>query len=141
MRLRQKHPAAGKRGAMLRIRHNLMTILYALRGTAETHLARWQEAPWRSTEERLMHAEESLQRMHALAERGLALVKKFGESLAAPQKRTANVLVPVLLPEVWQIVLRVLRHELSAAKVRVIEDIPEDFPTLYCDRNHLTEIL
>ncbi len=125
---------------MLGLQHNIISILYALRGTAEIYHHKIEENSFSGLRERLKAADLAIHKMHQLTSHALDITKKLGQVLKISEN-APSIIVPISLQETWAVTRRLLAAEFRAGKVDIIEHIPEDFPKIRCCRKDLKEIL
>ncbi|MCM8775038.1 MAG: hypothetical protein NC930_01595 [Candidatus Omnitrophica bacterium] len=126
---------------ILRLQHNLVNILYAIRGLAESYLAQVQEGRFQEVRLRLNRAETVLKKICMQANLALLMTRRIGlvlkvreEAVSYPAASCSSV------QTVWGRVIGILRKEFQLDRIEVIERVPEDFPPVQCDPNDLEEI-
>lgn len=124
---------------MLDLQHNLVSILYAMKGLIEAHMSHVEESRFKSSEEALTHAHEMMRKVYAQIERAILVTKRV--SLAMSQsKKWEEPKDQVSIQEVWNEVIGILINQRSGHGLEVIGHIPHEFPEILCDRNDLCEI-
>ena len=126
---------------MLNLQHNVVNILYAIKGTIEAHLCRFQENRFRDRDEALANAHEVMARLYKQAERALLITKKVSLAMKMA-KKSDGPLSPVSIHDSWQEVVRIVKEQYRHMNgLEIIRHIPKDFPKILCNQNDLTEIL
>jgi len=123
---------------MLHLQHNIVGILYTIKGVSESHLAQVEEGRFRDIESRVLHAEEALMKIARQAEEGRQITRRLGLALKAnqdPIDRKAS------LQEAWHKTYELLKREFSVEGIEFIDRVPEDFPLLQCDPAGFQEII
>ncbi len=127
---------------MLGLQHNVINLLYALKGSLETHLARLQESAFGADPGRaLKDAHEMMARAHAQIDHVLVMTRRISHAMkmAAPCEGPAE---SVSIREVWEEVAALLQKNADpSGAMELICHIPEDFPEIFCGRRDLAEIL
>lgn len=132
-------PAKDSVAGIRPLRHDIVNILYIIRGLVETHLEVVKEERFQSLEQRSRHAENVLERIYAQAGRALEIARRLGCLLKSKGALRENR-SPVSLGEAWQEALSILTKEFPLKGVEVVERIPENFPEVGCEKNELVEI-
>lgn len=123
---------------MVQLQHNVVSLLYSIKGLVRAHFAQAEEGRFKSGEETLHHANFALSRIHCQSEHALRILKRIG--LVVKQNAPA-VRSKVSVLKAWQGVRPLLEKEFSSAAVEVIERIPGRFPPVRCCRDDFKEIL
>ena len=111
--------------------HDLLNILYALKGTIEDHLSHVSNG-----------RRDSLKKAHAQTERALRIVKRLGYISGPAGKISPESLrSKVSVREAWQIALRLLGDQRALDYIEMVERIPDGFPLIRCQRDDFKEIL
>ena len=121
-------------------RHNVVNILYMIKGMSESHLAQVQEGRFQDSDNRMQHAEEILKKARLQAEQALQITKRIGEVFAA-REQDQSFSSRACLQDIWRKVRHLLDREFAPHGIEIIERIPEDFPPLKCRPEELREIL
>ena len=125
---------------MHQLQHNVVSILYSVKGLIEGHLCRAKEKTFAGEREALADAHAVIQRVYRQNDRALSITKRINRILKAKFEEKKSD-IPVSVPEVWQEVHRLLRRQAPVATLEVLERIPENFPRLQCKPSDLREIL
>lgn len=123
---------------MLNLQHNIVSVLYTIKGMSESHLIQAEEGRYPDREVRLLHAEKILKKIGAQAWKALEITKRLGLALKeqqSPKDRKASV------QEVWRATEAMLKKEFPNRQVEFMNRIPEDFPQIQCVPDELQEIL
>lgn len=129
-----------ERSPMLDLQHNLVSILYAMKGLIEAHMGHVEENRFRSSEEALSHAHEMMKKVDAQVERAILVTKRVRLAMTASKKREEPT-SQVSIQEVWNQIIHILINQQLKHGLAVINHIPEKFPEILCDKNDLAEIL
>ena len=134
-------PESGVDQTMPDMRHNLVSILYTVKGHIETHLCQFREGFFRSDDEALRHAREMMKRIYAQTDRALLITKRIGLAMKALPKTSGDI-KPTSVGDVWGEITEMLRRQRSESGcVEIISHIAGEFPEVLCDRSDLVEIL
>ncbi|MFA6601057.1 MAG: HAMP domain-containing sensor histidine kinase [Candidatus Omnitrophota bacterium] len=126
---------------MNHLRHNLVTLLFTIKGFVEAYLCRLEEGRFRSSDDELQHAREMMRKIYEQTGKALLITQKIGLAMKAADA-TECYCQPVSIHAIWKRVLGLLEMERARESVtEVIEHIPKDFPKILCDSEDLTEIL
>lgn len=120
--------------------HDIVSLLYSMKGMIETHLVRAEEGGFFRSEERLRHAEEVLKRSYSKADSVIQITKRL-KTIAEPDSACGLLRVKTSVRFVWKKILRELREEFPGLGIEYVERIPEKFPVVLCNRSHFREIL
>lgn len=120
--------------------HNLVSILYALKSSLESHLLQVEEGRFEKKGRALNHAEAILKRAYFQAHRALALTKRMG-SFLPPRPRMQESPYRSSVGRAWQKTLEELRKAFSFKGIEILRRIPHDFPLVRCKPADLEEIL
>lgn len=124
---------------MFEMRHNVVGILYAIRGMAETYLCREQENLYSHQAEALSHARALMKRIFDLADRALKITRKIGLSAKGPDSPDFPARQSCIR-EAWEKAVRDCSGKFPAGGPEMISRIPEGFPPVLCDPEDLSEI-
>lgn len=123
------------------MRHNLVSVLYTVKGFIETHLMRSEEGRFDSKEEALEHAQAAMKKVYAQTQKALLITKKLGLAMKALPK-SAEELDQISIKEIWKEVSEMLKRQRSkSGNIEIIDHISNEFPDILCDKNDLIEIL
>lgn len=125
---------------MRELQHNIVNVLYTVKGIIESHLALVQEGRFERKEKILEHAHEVLQKAYERVNKALDITKRLGQLLKSEEK-LAGPSRQVSLKAAWQETLRILKRECPLKGIEIIERLPEDFPLIQCTAGELQEIL
>lgn len=120
--------------------HDIVSLLYSVKGMIETHLARVEEGGFFRETERLWHAEEVLKRSYSKADSAIQITKRL-RAVAEPENACRVFRVKTSVKSSWRKIARDLREKFPDSEIEFIERIPEKFPIVLCDRSHFHEIL
>lgn len=124
---------------MLGIRHNMITLLYAAKSHLENYFHRAEMSNYRSPEDQLASAEQSLKKTYELVRRTLAMTRHIGLRInpvhCITQGPRSN------LRDIWATINRDLANEPQNTSVQVSASLPRNFPELVCDQSDLQEAL
>ena len=123
---------------MLDMRHNLVNILYTIKGLTETHQGRFEEGSFEDHENALSHAQEALKKIYHQSERALSITKRI--QLVMTSKTTEGPSEPISAQAVWNKVTALLPGRCEMNRFEILCHIPEHFPNILCDSRDLTEI-
>ena len=124
---------------MLNLQHNVVNILYTIKGMIEVHLGKAEEDCFKSKDEALEHARAVMQRVYDQANRALAITKRISLAMRA-QGNTEEPISEISVKEVWEEVIEILNRQFSFEKFEVIDHISSEYPSIKCNRNDLLEI-
>ncbi|HOW59086.1 MAG TPA: HAMP domain-containing sensor histidine kinase [Candidatus Omnitrophota bacterium] len=126
---------------MLEMRHNLVSVLYTVKGYVESHLCRFEEGRFRDDDEALQHAREMMKRIYSQTDKALLITKRIGLAMKALPKASGDI-EHTSVKDVWQEVTGMLQRQRSkSGHIEIISHIASEFPNVLCDKNDLTEIL
>ena len=123
------------------MRHNLVNVLYTVKGYVETHLCQFKEGLFRSDDEALQHAREMMKRIYTQTDKALLITKRIGLAMKALPKTPGDI-KPTSIKDVWGEITAMLQRQRSESGcVEIISHIADEFPNVLCDRSDLMEIL
>ena len=125
---------------MRELQHNIVNVLYTVKGIIESHLALVQEGRFEKKEKELDDAHKALEKAYERVNKALDITRRLGFLLKEEEKNLASP-PKVSLPAAWQKALRILRKECPLNGLEILERIPGDFPLLQCRAGELQEIL
>ncbi len=125
---------------MLELQHNIVSLLYSIKGMIESHLVQVEEGRIEKGEEGLRRAEEVLRKACSQADRALGITKRLGFALRA-EKRTLTELCQVSVKEAWGHTLELLGKEGVLDGAEIVNRLRDDFPAIRCDPNEFKEVL
>jgi len=124
---------------MIHLQHNVVSLLYTIRGMIESHFSQIQEGRLASERGRLSHAESILKKV--FKQSGVAL--RIMRQLNAASKTSVEDIQRshyVSIHRAWEKALTALKERYDLSHIEVIEHIPEPFPRIRCNRSHLEDI-
>jgi signal transduction histidine kinase len=125
---------------MLEMQHNVVGILYTIKGIVETQLDRSAENSIEDPLETICRFRRILRRIYVQAERALRIARRVSEVLKTENARAGGI-SHVSLETVWQEAAALLRKKFSMESVEILERIPEGFPPVRCHPSDLRDIL
>lgn len=125
---------------MRELEHNVVSILYSLKGLIESHLELAREGDAGQKEFVSKHAEDVLRRAYSQADQALQITKRLGQVLEPPQESPQREM-KVSLNQVWDEVLRALEKEYPLGGMEILCRIPLNFPGIHCAERDFKEIL
>ena len=120
------------------LQHNIVSILYTIKGMTESHLEQAECGRFQEMSERLHHAEEIIKKTCLQSEKALAVLKQI--RLILKTEGSVGERRKVTISRSWKMAVRLLSQQFDLRNVEIIERIPERFPAILCDRNQLTKI-
>jgi len=124
---------------MLNLQHNVVNILYTVKGMIESHLIRAEEGRFKDQSEALFHAQDVMRRIYDQANRALAITKRISLAIRA-QRNSDGVTHEASVKSVWEEVVGILKRQHSLSELVVIDHISAGYPKVQCSRNDLLEI-
>lgn len=125
---------------MTDLKHNIVSILYAIKEMIGSHLINIEEQNWASPEKRLTVDEMILKKSHAEISRALEIIKRISYAVrTAPEELSVRRIAS--LKEAWRKITEALLQEFPLASIEYVDRIPLDFPPLRADQSDLEEIL
>jgi len=124
---------------MLHLQHNIVSVLYTIKGCVETHLSRFEEGRFGDGADALSDAQESLKKIYARTERALLIARKIGFVMRASPKGEGPM-DQVSVGAVWDEAVELVRKRHPVNALEIINHIPQDFPRILCGRKDLREI-
>jgi len=125
---------------MLDLQHNLVSMLYAIKGMAENYFCRADENRFKDDREALEHARAALEKIYSKSVQAMGVAKRVSLSLKEQDKRDPAK-SNTSLGEVWFAVVSLLGRKYTARNIELIQHIPREFPNIQCYRHDLVEIL
>ena len=122
--------------------HQVVSMLYSIKGMAESHLLLAEEGRFTDPERRLEHAESILKTAHSKAEEALRVTRRI-RILSASVSENKPVFLSRLCASVkisWDAAFETLNQRFSTEALEVRVQIPERFPEILCRQRDLTEI-
>ena len=128
---------------MLKLQHNIVSILYVIKGLVEVHTSRMKEGRFKNPDEGYLCANQMLEKIYSEADRALMMTRKIGRTMAEPETGEDKISheVSANLQEIWAKVITDFAKEEELDGFEVISAIPQEFPDIVCDSHQLTEIL
>jgi len=125
---------------MTEYRHDIVSLLYSVKGMIETHRARIDGGVFGKIEEQLEHAEEILRVSYFKADSAIQITKRL-RTVAEPDDCFRTHRKKVSVRFAWRIVTRKCFREISSGGIEFVDRIPAAFPPVLCDRGQFLEIL
>jgi len=125
---------------MLNLQHNVVNLLYTVKGFIESHFEKAENSRFQSKEHRIFHAEQTLKKVHHRTDQALQITRRIGREMKRTSKRTPCRSL-VSLKYAWKDVMRYIRTDLRMHNIEIIERIPKNFPIVRCERDDFKEIL
>jgi signal transduction histidine kinase len=122
---------------MLDLQHNIVNILYTIKGVSESHLALVEEGRFLELETRVVHAEEALKKVARRALEAQQVTRRLGLALKSDAKagRKAS------LQDAWCKNYELIKREFDLKGIEFSCQVPKDFPLLECEPSELLEVL
>ena len=122
------------------LKHNIVSILYAIKEMIGSHLIRIEEGNWKPRDERLQLDEMILRKSHAEIARALEIIKRITYAVRTTrgERRAAKI---TSLKETWRKTTEALLKEFPSSHIEYVDRIPADFPPIHVDQSDLEEIL
>lgn len=124
---------------MLNLQHNVVNILYTMKGSIEAHLSKTEENCFKSKDEALEHARSVMKRIYDQANRALAITKRISLAMKA-QRNPDDPVSEISVKAVWEEVIEILKRQHSLEKLEIIDHISNEYPLIKCNHNDLLEI-
>lgn len=124
---------------MLNLQHNMVNILYTIKGMVEAHMSRFEEGQFSGQDEALSRTREVMKRVYAQAELALLLTKKISLAMRAPNNGS-EFAHPISIREAWDAATRILGTMYPVKEFEIINHIPHEFPRIFCHCDDLVEI-
>ncbi len=125
---------------MRELEHNVVSILYSLKGMIESHLELARDGAGDQKELVSQHAEEVLRRAYSQADQALQITKRLGKIFDPPETFPQKDF-KVCLHSTWEDVLKTLKQENGMEGMEILCRIPQNFPWIRCDKQDFKEIL
>jgi len=125
---------------MLDLQHNLVSMLYAIKGMAESHFLRADDRLFKDDREALEHARAVLEKVYSKSVQAMCVAKRVSLAIKEQDKRDPEK-SNTPLGEAWFEVANLLGRKYVARNIEIIQHIPREFPNVQCYRNDLIEIL
>lgn len=125
---------------MLDLQHNVVNILYTIKGMIEAHMSRFEEGRFSGRDEALSHTREVMKRVYAQAELALLITKKISLAMRA-SNNGSDPAHPISIREAWDAATKMLGTMYPVNGFEIINHIPHEFPRILCCRHDLVEIL
>ena len=120
--------------------HNLVNVLYVIRGMVEAHLLCAEEGSYKEISKRLAHAEDVMKKVHQYSQTALEITKRFGQYLCL-EEATRHEFSHASLHEIWKKVRSKINRSYQTQKIEWVIKIPASFPLVQCNAKDLEEIL
>ncbi len=121
------------------LQHNVVSMLYTIKGLVETHLSRVDENRFGPGEDAASHARGVMNRIYAQTGRALDVTRRIGLAMNEPLEND-ELVGSVCIQEVWSEALGLLRGYYDLSGLQIIEHVAEDFPKVHCRPMELLEI-
>lgn len=127
--------------------HNLLSILYSIKGLSESHLFQAEEGKYDTSETlRASHAEEMLKRIYSQSERALEITRRIREAYKEGGKKKeengeSGTKTECDLRQTWRKAVKLLNEEMCLINLEILERIPEGFPKIQAAPEELKEIM
>ena len=126
-------------------KHNIVSILYALKEMIENHLVDEKEKAYPETDVRLRRSRIVLRKASFQAYRALKILRRLNELTHTNGHGNGKTgeSGQVSLPNTWQAVVKLLDREfpLISDQVHFVERIPKSFPLIQCSQDDFQEIV
>lgn len=125
---------------MNNLQHDVVSLLYSIKGRIETHFCKFESVCAGQEETVLPDAHEALRRVYDQTQKALDMTKRIGAIMkeASGQKKSSEV---SRLRKSWDQALECIRSVYSSRCIDYVEHIPEDYPSVACVQDDLTEML
>jgi len=100
--------------------HDIVSLLYSVKGMIETHLARVEEGGFFRETERLWHAEEVLKRSYSKADSAIQITKRL-RAVAEPENACRVFRVKTSVKSSWRKIARDLREKFPDSEIELKE--------------------
>ena len=121
------------------LQHNVVNILYTIKGMIEAHQSKADEHCFKCRDEALEHAQTVMGRIYDQSNRALEITRRIRLAMKV-QDDPKEVLPDVSLNEVWEEAVELLQSRNPLNSLEVISHIPNEFPLLKCRRLDLLEV-
>ncbi|MBI3317285.1 MAG: hypothetical protein HYZ85_04705 [Candidatus Omnitrophica bacterium] len=132
---------------MSELDHNIVSLLYSIKGLSEAHLLRADEGRFSESSDRIFHAETILRKVLGQSSRALEITRRLREMMRSRENEEVRIQEKGReqrtsdLKDAWQETLKTLNQKLSLIRIEIMERIPDHFPALPIPGNELVEIL
>ncbi len=126
---------------MLDLQHNVVSLLYSIKGMVEVYLGRIETSHFDPGQDALSHAQITMQKIQAQADRALAVTQRIGMAMKAAGPGETKSLGTISIREIWQEAIGMLRVKHCLDGIDIIEHIPTDFSDIRCEAMELLEIM
>lgn len=135
------------------LEHNIVSLLYSIKGLSESHLIRAEEGRFGDTSDRFLHAEAILKKVHCQSQKALDITQKIkiamkmvekermGEREKADQEEDSKKRGKTDLKNAWCEAMKSIHKGRCAVRIEILERIPENFPAVNVSQKDLKEIL
>jgi len=125
---------------MMQLQHNVVNLLYTVKGIIETYLVDVEEGRYDDARARLAQADKVIRKSYSQVDGAIRITRRLSSVLRASE-RGCEYGAKSSISESWQDVRRLLAKEFRLDIVEIIDRIPEEFPALACGMKDLKEIL
>jgi len=126
------------------LQHDLVNVLYTIKGLIEGHISRAGEgcfaADRQNAEGNLSPTDAVLRRIYPQVVRAVAITRRLRHALKA-QSGSKSRISEVSIRKAWTIAVKILKRRGLFKNIERIEHISGEFPNILCDRRDLIEIL
>ena len=121
------------------LQHNVVSMLYSIKGLVESHLSRVEENRFGPGEDAPTHARDVMNRIYAQTERALEVTRRIGRVMRS-YSETGIAPGEACIRQVWAEAIGLLRGKYDLTNFELIEHVPDGFPNVQCQPMELLEI-
>src|SRR3989338_3500821 len=125
---------------MLKLQHNMVSILYTVKGMISSYFAQVEEGRFVEPLRRLAYAEHILKKVFSQTDCALRIVKVLGALLKSGARKNSSR-QNADVKRAWHEAYQALRQDFLFQNTQLIVYIPNRFPSVQCSSIELQEIL
>ena len=127
---------------MINIQHDVVGLLYSIKGRIETHFGRYEAGGAGGPAEALPEAHAALRKVYDQAQKAIDVTRRFGQIVKEGARRqTVPSSAASNLRRSWDEALACLRALHSTRQIEYLEHVPGDFPNVACCQDEFIEML
>ncbi len=124
--------------------HNVVSMLYSIKGMAESHLLLAEEGKFEDPVRRLEHAETALKTAFTKAEEALHVTRRIrilNACVSEGDRPVFSAAICASVNDAWKRARTNLPWKFTFGALEIVTRIPKDFPEVVCRQRDLSEIL
>ncbi len=125
---------------MINLQHDVVSLLYSIKGRIETHFCRFESVGSGHEETALPDAHAALRKVYDQTQKALDMTKRIGAVMKEVPQKTISAEVSSIRKS-WDHALGCIRSTYPSRQIEYLEHIPDHFPDVSCCQDELIEMM